>query len=113
MMFEHGVRRRGRPTAWLWPRLSLILGFIGLIAATPAAAVPSFAAQTGRPCEACHVGGLGPQLTPFGREFKLHGYTARTVSFNVPFAAFIQNSYTHTQKAQEPAPSPFAANDNV
>jgi len=27
-------------------------------------AVPSFAAQTGQPCTACHVGAFGPQLTP-------------------------------------------------
>jgi hypothetical protein len=76
--------------------------------------VPSFVAQTGRPCEACHVGGLGPQLTPFGREFKLRGYTARAVSFKVPFAAFIQSSFTHTQKAQTPSPAPsFQAKDNI
>jgi mono/diheme cytochrome c family protein len=39
----------------------------------PAQAVPAFAQQTGRNCAACHVGGFGPQLTPFGREFKLGG----------------------------------------
>ena len=36
---------------------------------TNAAAVPAFAVQTGEPCQGCHVGGFGPQLTPFGREF--------------------------------------------
>ena len=49
-----------------------------LFAAPPAQAVPSYAEQTGQPCQACHVGGFGPQLTPFGREFKLGGYTMRT-----------------------------------
>ncbi len=39
-----------------------------------AAAIPSFAAQTGLPCSACHIG--FPQLTPFGRLFKLQGYVA-------------------------------------
>ena len=100
-----------------WRRVlatGLFLFFLGLIATTPAMAVPSFAAQTGRPCEACHVGGLGPQLTPFGRTFKLHGYTARAVSFNVPLAGFIENSYVHTQNAQSPAAAPsFGSNDNV
>ena len=95
----------------------LIAGLIfllGLLAVTPASAVPSFAAQTGRPCEACHVGGLGPQLTPFGRQFKLHGYTARAVSFNLPLAAMLQTSYVHTAKDQQPAAAPsFGANDNV
>lgn len=30
--------------------------------------------QTGQPCSACHT--AFPELTPFGREFKLNGYTA-------------------------------------
>ena len=37
-------------------------------------AVPSFARQTGMACSACHVGSFGPQLTQFGRMFKLNGY---------------------------------------
>src|SRR5947209_10160091 len=39
-------------------------------------AMPSFARQTGQKCAACHVGGNWPQLTPWGRFFKLSGYTA-------------------------------------
>ena len=43
------------------------LGSLGSMLAAPAAqAVPSFAAQTGQPCTACHIGGFGPQLTPLG-----------------------------------------------
>lgn len=38
--------------------------------------LPSFARQTGQKCAACHVGGNWPQLTPWGRFFKLSGYTA-------------------------------------
>ena len=38
--------------------------------------LPSFARQTGQRCSACHVGGSWPQLTPWGRFFKLSGYTA-------------------------------------
>ncbi len=41
-----------------------------------ALAIPSFAAQTGQPCAACHIGAFGPQLTPYGRDFKLNGYVA-------------------------------------
>ena len=52
------------------------LGSLGSMLAAPAAqAVPSFAAQTGQPCTACHIGGFGPQLTPLGRAFKIGGYT--------------------------------------
>lgn len=38
-------------------------------------AVPSFARQTGQNCVACHAGGQFPELTPYGRLFKLTGYT--------------------------------------
>lgn len=38
-----------------------------------AQAVPSFARQTGMPCAACHT--VFPELTSFGRTFKLNGYT--------------------------------------
>ena len=41
-----------------------------------ARALPSFARQTGQRCAACHVGGNWPQLTPWGRFFKLSGYAA-------------------------------------
>src|ERR1700736_6345395 len=40
--------------------------------ASAAQAVPSFARQTGMACAACHT--VFPELTPFGREFKLNGY---------------------------------------
>ena len=51
------------------------IGALGALLAlpSPAEAVPSFAAQTGQPCAACHVGSFGPQLTGFGRDFKLYG----------------------------------------
>ena len=38
-----------------------------------ALAVPSYARQTGLACEVCHT--IFPELTPFGRLFKLNGYT--------------------------------------
>ncbi len=41
--------------------------------ATTHAGLPSFARQTGLACSACHYQFL--QLTPFGRRFKLNGYT--------------------------------------
>jgi hypothetical protein len=44
--------------------------------AQPAKAIPPFARQTGLACEACHT--LPPELTPFGRRFKLSGYTLTT-----------------------------------
>lgn len=84
------------------------------LAAGRAAAVPAFAVQTGQPCSGCHVGGFGPQLTPFGREFKIGGYTTRTNSFNVPLSAMVVASYVSTQKGQASPPAPsFRDNDNL
>src|SRR3974390_2643000 len=40
---------------------------------SPAQALPSFARQPGQPCGPCHTD--FPALTPFGRRFKLLGYT--------------------------------------
>src|SRR5258707_15840544 len=39
-------------------------------------AVPSYSRQTGMPCATCHY--APPELTPFGRKFKLEGYTLVT-----------------------------------
>ncbi|HEY8707491.1 MAG TPA: cytochrome C [Burkholderiaceae bacterium] len=40
-----------------------------------AQAMPAFNRQTGQNCVACHAGGQFPELTPYGRLFKLTGYT--------------------------------------
>src|SRR6516164_1494435 len=52
-------------------------GLLGSVVTTgvapPAQALPSFARQTGQPCGTCHTD--FPALTPFGRRFKLLGYT--------------------------------------
>ncbi len=93
-------------------RFLLALALVGLTV-TDARAVPSFAVQTGQPCSACHVGGFGPQLTPFGREFKMNGYTLRTNAFNVPVSAMAVASYVRTLKDQSSPPAPhYGVNDN-
>jgi hypothetical protein len=86
---------------------------LALLVATPARAVPAFAVQTGQPCQACHVGGFGPQLTPFGRNFKIHGFTPRTTPFSIPFSAMAIASYLETAKDQTPPPAHAAANANA
>ncbi len=83
-----------------------------LLVSRPVHAVPAFAEQTGQPCQSCHVGGFGPELTPFGREFKLNGYTMRAKPFNVPLSAMAVGSYTHTKKDQVPPPDGLRGNDN-
>ena len=80
--------------------------------ARPAQAVPAFAQQTGQACKACHVGGFGPELTPFGREFKIGGYTLRTKP-SIPLAVMAIASFTHTRKDQLPPPEHLSENDNL
>jgi hypothetical protein len=48
-----------------------LAGFV--LAPTTSFAVPAFARQVGMDCASCHTS--FPELTPFGREFKLNGYT--------------------------------------
>lgn len=91
-----------------------LLGFALLCAvAAPSRAVPSFARQTGMTCAACHT--VFPELTPFGREFKLNGYVLdnikqvtgidttahETLALNSipPISLMLQVSYTHTSTA--------------
>lgn len=81
-------------------------------ATTPAQAVPSFARQTSLPCQSCHT--VYPELTPFGRSFKMHGYTMTNVTqveadntdlkINQlpPISAMLQISVTNT-KADTPS----------
>ena len=84
--------------------------------------VPSFSRQTGLSCSACHY--QFPQLTPFGRLFKLNGYSIvglkRIVEPDAkkgspldllpipPLAAMVQTSFTHLGKAR-----PGTQNDNA
>ena len=48
-------------------------------------AVPAFARQTGQNCVACHTGGQFPEFTPYGRLFKMTGFTIgeRTIPLSV------------------------------
>ncbi|MEO7007589.1 MAG: hypothetical protein ABI156_00440, partial [Caldimonas sp.] len=60
------------PPSTRWLSLALC-GTALALAAAAAHAVPAFARQTGQNCVACHVS--FPELTPYGRWFKLSGYT--------------------------------------
>jgi len=67
-------RRRGRRAGAAAVAAALVL--VALAALPPAGgvrALPSFARQTGLSCNTCHI--VFPELTPFGRDFKLRGYT--------------------------------------
>lgn len=76
-------------------------------------AVPSYSRQTGLPCETCHT--VAPQLTAFGRYFKMNGYVlssntlspstsknapTESISQFPPISAMVLLSDTVLQKAQ-------------
>jgi len=68
-----------------------------------AQALPAFARQTGQNCVSCHAGGQFPELTPYGRVFKMTGYTLgeRTVPLSIMGVA----SYAkvrNTSKSDDP-----------
>jgi hypothetical protein len=98
--------------AGVWLVGVALIGLALLASSRQARAVPAFAQQTGQPCKSCHVGGFGPELTPFGREFKLGGYTLRSHA-SIPVAAMAVTSFTHTRKAQDPAPEHLSRNNNL
>ena len=93
--------------------LSAISGIGALLAGInplPARAIPSFARQTGLDCNVCHTN--FPQLTPFGRQFKAHGYLLSNNGDswsrgllddnNLPHMAFmVQGGFTNTEKGQQ------------
>ncbi len=100
--------------------ISLVSGFVFLIfliaTSGTVRAVPSYARQTGLSCSACHT--VFPELTSFGRKFKLNGYTLtgiKTISqtkvvnenkkntlVNLlsisPLSAMFQTGFTHVNK---------------
>lgn len=76
-------------------------------------AVPSFSRQTGMACNACHINSFGPSLTPFGRQFKLGGYTFGQNSELLPLSGMVLGGLTNTQKDQQPPPaSGYSSNNN-
>lgn len=109
---QHGSFGGYKIAAAVWLAGAGLIGIAAMTASPPARAVPAFAQQTGQPCKACHVGGFGPELTPFGREFKLGGYTLRAHA-SVPVAAMAVASFTHTRKDQEEAPEHLKRNNNL
>jgi hypothetical protein len=76
--------------------LGVIVSLV-LLSLRDAHAVPSLTRQTGFACSACHT--VFPELTPFGRHFKLTGYIISKSPKNeqIPVAALVQASYTEAK----------------
>jgi hypothetical protein len=99
---------------------ALAVCFFVLIIGLPrdASALPAFARQTGQECAACHNG--FPELTPYGRLFKLNAYTftggvpgTGEQSKLPPLAVMAAVSFNHTQTGQQGGAAPhYAPNDN-
>ena len=103
-----------------------LLTIVMVSTTTPVYAVPSYARQTGMACQACHT--VFPELTPFGRSFKLNGYqldnlpqvqgiTASkdmTLLLNQipPLSMMFQASYTRTKMALPDSAAPDARAQN-
>lgn len=104
---------RGPGDIGLWLALVIASFFVFALSAPPARAVPSFARQTGQPCAACHT--AFPELTAFGRRFKLGGYTLEGGDSKIPpLAAMLMPGFTHTRAAQDAPPAPnLRTNDNL
>lgn len=115
------IQRRNFVLATATTVLTFLLGF-----AENSLAVPSFARQTGLACQACHT--VFPELTPFGRSFKLNAYTidnlpqvqGMTSSKEMelllnqipPLSFMFQTSYTKTKTALPDSVVPGATSQN-
>ncbi len=85
------LRRQAFWSSWL-----ASLPLAGLAVSNAAQAVPLYARQTGLPCSQCHT--VFPELTPFGREFKLGGYTlSDNKPGKIPLAGMILLSRSDTR----------------
>ena len=90
-----------------------ITGLLIFLVAPNNFAIPSFARQTNLSCNYCHY--TYPALTPFGRMFKLKGYTLMStepieavssdsesttlmIPSTFPFSAFVKSSFTSINK---------------
>lgn len=78
--------------------VSLLALIVLITSANNAQAVPSFARQVGVSCFACHT--VYPELTPFGRDFKLNGYVTskskQSYEFPPPISGMVMVSLSHT-----------------
>src|ERR1039458_1408314 len=74
------------------------LTFVALVVVEgPAQAVPSFSRQTGQACATCHT--AFPELTPFGRHFKLTGHIEEGAKNPppLPIAAMLMPGFTRSE----------------
>jgi hypothetical protein len=110
--------------------LVALTGFLTIGFAPPAEALPSFARQTGQPCGSCHTDFAG--LTPYGRRFKIGGYTygggpyraalfpssddsddSKEKKWVPPISMMAIVGFTNTRAPQAPPTAPYSTNNNT
>ncbi len=97
---------------WKSVRTALGAALIPLLLSPQLAqAVPSFARQTGQNCVACHAGGQFPELTPYGRMFKLTGYTIGSRA--LPLSAMAVASLNKTKNTADLDPASIPKDGNL
>ncbi len=117
------IRSGKAGSRFIFPALAvtLVIGVVFLLRVPKAEAVPAFTRQTGLACTTCHS--TFPELTPFGRAFKLNGYTLSNSNIEekgggkqsplaildkIPLTIDLRGSLTETDKEQ-----PGTHNGNV
>ncbi len=92
--------------------LGLAAGMLALAGGlSPASALPSYARQTGQACSACHTS--IPELTAYGRDFKIGGYTDKVDGAPMlPVAMMLLGGYTSSRKDQSAPPLPYSNKTN-
>lgn len=107
----------------MWKHLKAVFTLMAAVVAfamlsPPAHAVPSFGRQTGMACASCHT--VFPELTAFGRQFKLRGYTLgnqlddKSFPSNLPLAASLIASRTSVKNTRASDPKEdFTRDDKV
>ncbi|MBV8503451.1 MAG: cytochrome C [Paucibacter sp.] len=105
------VSRRGVRIGIRW--LAMVAALLGAVQS--AQALPLFNRQTGQNCMACHAGGQFPELTPYGRLFKMTGYTLgqRTAVPLSAMAVVSDSKVANTSKSLSPSTDFFKQSDVI
>jgi hypothetical protein len=108
---QDGTRSGLQAVALAFATLFCAAAAMLVASADPADALPAFARQTGQPCSVCHT--IFPELTPFGRRFKIGGYTLGGGDWKgPPLAAMYMAGFTHTNSPQDAPPAPGLHTDD-
>ncbi|MCX6075335.1 MAG: hypothetical protein NTW78_00440 [Campylobacterales bacterium] len=92
--------------------VTLVSLFLSIIGVENVYAIPSFARQTGLDCTVCHT--VFPELTHFGRDFKMRGYVmgGGDTKMPLPLAAMIMADATTISKSKNPDGTNAVVNGN-